>query len=81
MEWCTHEYNANYGTAIKRMSIKMINGKNSKTVYQYTVDGQFIKEWPSTIEIKRRLGYNQGNIAACCRGERHSAYGFKWSYA
>ena len=81
LEWCTHEYNANYGTAIKRMSIKMINGKNSKTVYQYTVDGQFIKEWPSTIEIKRRLGYNQGNIAACCRGERHSAYGFKWSYA
>lgn len=80
LEWCTRKYNINYGTAIERMKEKMINGKTSKPVYQYSIDGKLIKEWSSTMEIQRQTGYANGNIGKCCRGKYKQAYGYKWSY-
>ena len=76
LEWCTAKYNINYGAHNKRMT-----KTKSKTVLQLRMDGSLVRIWPSVMEIQRQLGYSQGNIAACCRGERHSAYGFKWCYA
>ena len=77
LEWCNHKYNNNYGTSKKRIGEKL-----SKKVLQYTKEGEFVKEWDSTIEIQRQLGFKQSNISACCRGAKHykSAYGFVWSY-
>ena len=57
----------------------MTNGKTSKKVLQFTLDGEFIREWESTMECGRN-GFSQGNVAACCRGERKSHKGFKWCY-
>ena len=54
--------------------------KLSKKVLQFTLDGEFVREWPSTAEVGRN-GYNFSHIAACCRGKYKSAYGFKWCYA
>ena len=54
--------------------------KLSKKVLQFTLDGEFIREWPSVAEVGRN-GYNFSHIAACCRGEYKQAYGFKWCYA
>ena len=81
LEWCTHEYNNNYGTHNERISKAMKNGKTSKTVLQLRMDGSLVCVWPSVNEIYRKLGYFYGNISQCCRGERHSAYGYKWCYA
>lgn len=79
LEWCTRQYNINYGTGIERCRKKRINGKCSKTVYQYSIDGQFIREWPSTREVERSLGYSSSCISrACLKGL--AMYGFKWSY-
>lgn len=69
--------------ARRKMSITRkgkTNGKKSKKVLQFTLDGEFVKEWPSTAECGRN-GFNSGYISACCRGEHKSAYGFKWCYA
>ncbi len=79
IEWCDSEYNNNYGTRNERVSKTMINGKQSKKVLQFTLDGEFIREWPSTNECGRN-GFHQGNIVACCRGERKSADGYMWKY-
>ena len=79
LEYCTHEYNCNYGTRNKRVSKTLTNGKCSKIVLQYSLDGEFIREWPSTRECERN-GYYHGYIAACCRGEYNSAYGYIWRY-
>ena len=76
LEWCTTCYNIHYGTAIQRRALKF-----SKTVYQYSINGEFIREWPSVMDIQRILGYWNGSISACCRNERNTAYNFKWSYA
>lgn len=75
LEWCNRAYNVNYGTR---------NAKISKQVYQYTIDGKFVKIWPSTKECGRN-GFKQGNVAACCRkcynrGRNDIYKGYKWSY-
>lgn len=52
-----------------------------KKVYQYTLDGELVKEWPSTKECGRN-GFTQTRVAACCRGEYgcKTYKGYKWSY-
>ena len=81
LEFCTNDYNIHYGTAIRRKVEKQINGKRSKPVYQYTIDGEFIAEYPSTAEVKRQLGYSHSHISECCLGKFKTAYGYKWKYA
>ena len=51
----------------------------SKKVYQYTLDGELVKIWSSTAECGRN-GFFQSHIGACCRGERKTHKGYKWSY-
>ena len=70
LEWCDRKYNQNYGTRTE---------KCSKKVYQYTLDGEFIREWASTSECGRN-GYNYGNVAACCRGKLKKYKNFIWKY-
>ena len=54
---------------------------HSKPVLQLNKNTlEIIKQWSSTNEVQRQLGYSQANISACCMGKRKSAYGFKWSY-
>lgn len=52
----------------------------SKKVYQYDLNGNLLNEYNSTQEVKRLLGYNQGNVAECCRGIRKTYKGFVWRY-
>ena len=80
IEWVTREENNNYGTRNERAAKAMTNGKKSKRVLQLSLSGDFIREWPSTQECGRN-GFNQGNVAACCRGEIPHYKGFRWMYA
>lgn len=54
--------------------------KLSKRVLQFTLNGELIREWPSTKECGRN-GFNQSAVAACCRGEKQQYKGYKWCYA
>ena len=71
LEWCDSKYNNNYGTRTDRCS---------KPVLQFTKDGEFVKEWKSTIDVQRNLGYFHNNISYCCTGRYKSAYNFIWKY-
>ena len=52
-----------------------------KTVYQYDLEDNFIKEWESITEIQEKLGFANSNISNCCLGKRQkTAYGYKWKY-
>lgn len=53
------------------------NVKLSKPVYQYTIDKNFVKKWPSAAECKRN-GFH--HVDGCCRGERKQDKGYIWSY-
>lgn len=81
LEWCTSEYNANYGTRNERSAkARMNDPKRSKKVYQYDLNGNLVDVFPSVMEIARKFGYSQGNISECCRGKRNIAYGYTWKY-
>ena len=52
-----------------------------KKTEQYTLDGELIKVWESTADIKRTLGLNDKRIQDVCRGEGKTAFGYIWKYA
>lgn len=79
LEYCTREYNNNYGTRNERVAKANTNGEKSKKVLQFSLTGEFIREWPSTMECGRN-GFNQGAVATCCRGEIKSHKGYIWKY-
>ena len=74
LEWCTVKYNINYGTHTKRSA-----EKHSKTVYQYDLEGNLIKEWDSTREAGRN-GFSSSHISSCCLGKAKTHKGYIWSY-
>ena len=75
LEWMRHIDNCNYGTRNER-----ITGRPSIAILQYSKSGEFIKEWPSSREVKRVLGINNSHIIQCCKGRYKSAGGFIWKY-
>ena len=79
LEWKNHRDNCNHGTRNERSAKTRTNGKLSKRVLQFTLDGEFVREWESTMECGRN-GFNQGAVAACCRGEKPQYKGFIWKY-
>ena len=79
IEWVTYEENNNYGGHNERIAKANTNGKRSKRVLQFTLKGEFVREWPSLSECDRN-GFDFRNVSACCRGERKTAYGFRWMY-
>ena len=53
----------------------------AKPVYQYTMDGLFVRKWDCVADASRSLNINGGNIAECAGNKRkHSAGGYRWSY-
>ena len=88
LEWCTCEYNQNYGTRNQRISETHTNGKLSIPIDMLTKDGELIRTFPSLHEAERWLRANgfpkarQSAISSCCKGKLYkSCYGFKWRYA
>lgn len=75
----TPKENCNWGTRNQRSADKQRNNHRSQTVRQSTLDGILVKKWPSTKECGRN-GFNQGAVAACCRGERKQYKGFIFEY-
>ena len=72
-----------------KSSSQVLVDKVGKPINQYTKDGKFIQSFVSSIEAGRALGKIKNertdrgagsHIAAVCRGERKSAYGYIWKY-
>lgn len=81
LEWCTCNYNTNYGNRNYNLSRSLKNNsKVSKVILQYDKDMNLIEEWPSMNEIQRQLGYNTCSIYSCCRFKYKQAYGYIWRY-
>lgn len=75
LEWCTHKYNTNYGSCIKRRSEKLY-----KPVDRYDVNMNYINTFTSVSEAERGTKIDRSSIAKCARGERKTAGGYIWKY-
>lgn len=49
-------------------------------IYQYDLDGNFIKEFESLTEAAKNCNSATTNISRCCKGKLHTAGGFIWKY-
>lgn len=68
LEWCDSKYNNNYGTKIDRQK---------KPILQFTLDGEFVREWPSATDVGQEV---KKQINNCLRGRAKSAYNYLWKY-
>ena len=81
LEWTDHITNMQYGTRNKRIAKSNTNNpKFSKPVNQFSLDGKFIRSFPSMHEIQREFGYDSRYIGKCCKGKRRQAYNYIWKY-
>lgn len=81
LEWNTHQENNRH--AYKIGLKKGVKGKEnpcSKKVLQYDMQGNFIKEWGSTMDIQRELGIRNSLISACCKGLYKQSHNYIWKY-
>ena len=79
LRWVTAKENSNNYNAPNTYKGKKIN-KGGKAVLQYDLEGNFIKEWVTTMEIQRQLNYHRSNISNCCNGLVKTAYNYIWRY-
>lgn len=88
LEWCTYEYNNNYGTIKEKLSkakkgkFKGGNNSNAKPVLMFTLDGNFIRKFGCAGDANEYLGKprSRDSISNCARGKYKTAYGYIWKY-
>lgn len=54
--------------------------KRVKIVYQYNLEGSFIKKWNSIKECALKLNVNASCIQQCCSGRCKTYKEYRWSY-
>lgn len=80
--------NANVNTINQRLKLlrpgearMRYTQKRSIAIEQYTLDGIFVRLWPSIIAAANALQIANGSITRCCKHERHSCNNFIWKYS
>ena len=53
---------------------------NRVKIRQYSLDGKPLKDFNSTMDIVRELGFDRSSIIRVCQGKQHTSYGYKWEY-
>jgi group I intron endonuclease len=51
---------------------------HKKPILQYSLDGEFIKEWDSATTVQNKLGIERHSIYRCLNGKSKSCAGFLW---
>lgn len=77
LEFCTYKYNLDYSNNWRKSAKARLS-----PVLQYTMDGEFVTEYPSLTEASRQTGINAGNISSYCNGRKGYSHagGYKWKY-
>ena len=64
----------------QRLKLSKAHDNVKIAVSQYTKEGVYIASYDSSLEAQRKTGVHNSHIVLCCRGERKSAGGFKWTF-
>ena len=71
LEWCTREYNINFGTGKERAA----KSHQKKVI---CVETGII--YNSIIEAAKAVDISPSSISGCCKGKRKTAAGLHWRY-
>lgn len=84
LEWCTYTHNNMWdGRVARSVESYKNNPNNQRWVYQYTMDGKFVKAYPWIRTALKENGWPLKSInciASCCKGKFKQYKGFKWFY-
>jgi group I intron endonuclease len=82
--WNEHyKYNDGPNKGIKQSKetcLKKANSAFTHSIFQYDLNGVFIKSWDRIIDVERELGIANTTITHCCQGKKDSAGKFIWRY-
>ena len=70
----THNYLNNLQWITRRDNVRK---GNNKPVLQFTLDGEFVREWECAADVRREVNKH---INHCLKGKVKTAYGFVWKY-
>lgn len=73
LEWCTCKENIHHA-----LRTGLID--KTKSVCQYDLDGNFIKEFNSITQAEKETFILGVNITACCRDKVRQSGGYQWKY-
>lgn len=87
LEWNTNSENGIHSyRVLGRKNARGMLGKcgvlnaRSKPVYQFTLDGEFLRSYESGRQAAFINNFKQCGISSAARGRYKQAHGFKWSY-
>lgn len=81
LEYCTNYENQKHAWLIGLQKPR-ISEKNpkAKKVIQYDLQGNFIKEWNSMMDIERKMNISHTSVSLCCRNKVKNIRGYIWKY-
>jgi hypothetical protein len=94
LEWCTYSENIKKSTKFRKYyeinypknnkdictTKKSKNNDTSNGVKQL-LNGQVVRIFKNSLEVKKCLGFDQSFILSVCRNKRKTAYGYQWQFA
>lgn len=78
LEWCSQQYNVNYGTGVERMT-KSVH-KRLRKIGQYDMDGNLIATFTTSGEASRQTGISRSAISLALTGRHESSGDYRWRY-
>jgi len=84
LEWVSRSENVQHRfDVLGHKQNKGFESTCSKSVEQFTLDGNYVAIYGSIREAVRETGYNRSGISGCCHNKPHhkTAGGFIWRYA
>lgn len=89
LEWCSSSENNQYAYDCGRRELteEMVRARKKKSdwlykkVKQYSLNGEFIKEYDSITQAALETGSNKTNISACCNNVQKTHKGYLWRFS
>lgn len=68
------------GRSLSDETYQKLLAATAKPVLQFDINGVFIEEFVSIIDVEKKLGYFNSNISACCSGKIDKVKNYIWLY-
>ena len=89
LEWCDHKENTRRWmvnhpgvlNAPRHSRKRRTPHKNQGAILQIALDGTEVRKWENAVSVRQEMGWSDWSIIECCRGNRKTAYGYKWQFA
>lgn len=80
LEWCTHGYNINYGSARAKISKAHFDGKYGTIPVAQILNGEIVATFDSASDAERATGISSSSIRKVCLGRPKfkTAGGYEW---